>query len=71
MIMDDIMVFHAGTDINMEGQYETTGGRVLGVTSVAPGIASAIDLAYKAVSKIHWDGCYYRRDIGKKALLRP
>jgi phosphoribosylamine---glycine ligase len=71
VIMDDIMVFHAGTDINMEGHYETTGGRVLGVTSVAPGIASAIDLAYKAVSKIHWDGCYYRRDIGKKALLRP
>jgi phosphoribosylamine--glycine ligase len=68
VVMKDIMVFHSGTDINLEGQYETNGGRVLGVTSLAPGIESAIDLAYNAVSKINWDGCYYRRDIGKKAL---
>ena len=70
VIMKDIMVFHAGTEINIEGQYETNGGRVLGVTSIAPGIDSAIDLAYEAVSKISWDGCYYRQDIGKKALKR-
>jgi len=68
--MKDIMVFHSGTDLNIEGRYETDGGRVLGVTSIADTIPGAIDLAYEAVGKIDWDGCYYRRDIGRKALNR-
>jgi phosphoribosylamine--glycine ligase len=66
----DIMVFHSGTQFNPDGYYETDGGRVLGVTSLADTIPEAIDLAYKAVSKVTWDGCYYRKDIGKKALNR-
>jgi phosphoribosylamine--glycine ligase len=69
--MKDVMVFHAGTKFNADGYYETSGGRVLGVTSIAEDTAAAIDLAYEAVAKIDWEGCTYRRDIGHKALHRP
>ncbi len=68
--MKDVMVFHAGTELNIDGVYETTGGRVLGVTAIADDIPATIDLAYEAVHKIQWEGCYYRSDIGKKALNR-
>lgn len=64
-----VMVFHAGTAMK-DDQIVTAGGRVLGVTSVAPDIASAIRLAYAAAEKIHFEGMHYRRDIGRRALDR-
>jgi len=67
--MRDVMVFHAGTAIKNR-RTVTAGGRVLGVTAIGKTIADAIDRAYKAVSVIHWKGCYYRRDIGHRALKR-
>lgn len=66
----DVMVFHAGTTQNSEGKIVTAGGRVLGVTARAEDLAQAIDLAYEAVAKISWDGAYFRKDIGQKALVR-
>ncbi len=66
---DDVKVFHAGTGQGPSG-IVTKGGRVLGVTAKAPGIARAIEKVYEAVEKITWDGCYYRKDIGRKALNR-
>ncbi len=69
--MEDLVVFHAGTsekDGEKEGRIVTSGGRVLGVTALGSGIKEAKENAYKAVEKIHWDGAYYRRDIGAKAL---
>jgi phosphoribosylamine---glycine ligase len=67
--LEGVKVFHAGTG-SMNGQFVTTGGRVLGVTAKAMGIGAAIDRAYQAVGKIHWDKVHYRTDIGKKALSR-
>jgi phosphoribosylamine--glycine ligase len=67
--MNDVKVFHAGTGRTAEG-FVTKGGRVLGVTAKAPGIAGAIDLAYEAVGKISWRDAHYRKDIGRKALNR-
>ncbi len=67
--MDGVKVFHAGTGQGPDG-IVTNGGRVLGVTAKAPGIAQAIDKVYKAVEKITWEKCYYRKDIGRKALNR-
>lgn len=64
-----VVVFHAGTALK-DDQVVTAGGRVLGVTSVAPDIASAIRLAYAATEKIHFEGMHYRRDIGRRALER-
>jgi len=63
-----VFVFHAGTARKNDGSIVTNGGRVLGVTAVGDGIENAIKNAYNAVSKISWDGAYYRRDIGRKAL---
>ena len=46
----------------------TSGGRVLGVTSVANTLKDAIDASYKKVENIKFDNRYYRNDIGQKAL---
>ncbi len=66
-VMDDVMVFHAGT-ARSGNDYVTAGGRVLGVTALGDTIKDAIDLAYEAVEKISWEGMHYRKDIGQKAL---
>jgi phosphoribosylamine--glycine ligase len=68
--MEDVHVFHAGTE-HRGDEIVTSGGRVLGVTALGHGIDQAIAKAYQAVESIHWEGSYYRRDIGQKALGRP
>ena len=65
----DTFVFHAGTK-RQEGKFLTTGGRVLGVTAMGKGIEESIERVYKAVEKIKFDRCFFRRDIGLKALTR-
>ncbi len=64
---EDTIVFHAGTQ-SRQNRILTDGGRVLGVTSIAPDFASAIDRAYAGVSAIEFEGMYYRRDIAQRAL---
>jgi phosphoribosylamine--glycine ligase len=65
--LEDIVVYHAGT--RREGmQTLTNGGRVLGVTAVAPTLAASIERAYAGVERIGFEGMQYRRDIGKKGL---
>jgi len=66
--MPGVVVFHAGTKLDDEGRIVTAGGRVLGVTALGTDIAAARDLAYEAVSKIHWDGERHRSDIALDAL---
>jgi phosphoribosylamine--glycine ligase len=65
----DAFVFHAGTALK-GGRVVTNGGRVLGVTALGSGIQEAIQRAYEAVAKISWEGVYYRKDIGRKAIQR-
>ena len=67
--MQDVVAFHAGTALK-DGHVVTNGGRVLGVTALGNNIEETIKLAYQATSQIHWDGAYYRTDIGKKALRK-
>jgi len=62
---EGVIVFHAGTAMK-DGQLVTSGGRVLGVTAIGRDFAEAIERVYKAVSKIHFDGAHYRRDIRPK-----
>ena len=64
--LEDVQVFHAGTK-KVGGETVTAGGRVLAVTALGPTIASARKRAYEAVSRIHFDGCHYRRDIALNA----
>ncbi len=66
-VSDDVMVFHAGTK-RLGGKVVTAGGRVLGVTARGATLAEAQRRAYQAVERIHFDGAYYRHDIGAKAL---
>jgi phosphoribosylamine--glycine ligase len=65
--LDGVKVFHAGTAMK-DGDIVTSGGRVLGVTGLGTDIKDAIERTYKAVEKISWEGAYFRKDIGKKAL---
>ena len=61
----DSFVFHAGTAVR-GGTFVTSGGRVLGVTAVAPTLEEAIRKTYADVEKIHFEAAHYRRDIGVK-----
>jgi len=67
--MKDVVVFHSGT-AEKKGKIVANGGRVLGVTALGDTIEKAISRAYLAVSKIKWNGAYYRKDIGQKAIKR-
>jgi phosphoribosylamine--glycine ligase/phosphoribosylaminoimidazole synthetase len=59
-----VMLFHAGTRC-VDGRYLTDGGRVLAVTATASTLPGALYRAYRAVERIHFEGCHYRRDIGR------
>lgn len=61
------MIFHAGTKLK-DGEFVTSGGRVLGVTMTAPTLREAVDKVYRCVEVIHFDGVHYRRDIAARAL---
>lgn len=63
----DTYVYHAGTKLE-NGKFLTSGGRVLGVTSTADTLQTALDKSYAAVKEITFEKAHYRSDIGKKAL---
>jgi phosphoribosylamine--glycine ligase len=60
-------VFHAGTS-KENGRWQTSGGRVLGVTARGHDLAEAVQEVYRGVNAISWDGMHYRRDIARRAL---
>jgi phosphoribosylamine--glycine ligase len=62
-----VQVFHSGTTAS-GGQVRTAGGRVLGVTALGENLKEALTRAYQALAEIHFEGMYYRRDIGHRAL---
>jgi phosphoribosylamine---glycine ligase len=64
--MKGVEVFHAGTK-SIDGTIVTAGGRVLAVTALGATVAAARGRAYEAVSRIHFAGCNYRRDIALDA----
>ncbi|HND15100.1 MAG TPA: phosphoribosylglycinamide synthetase C domain-containing protein, partial [Pseudomonadales bacterium] len=63
-------VFHAGTVLAADGTVRTSGGRVLCVTALGDTVAAAQQRAYASCRQIHWDGCFYRNDIGHRAIAR-
>ena len=63
-------IYHAGTAKNSAGQLVTAGGRVLGVTALAPTLRAAADRAYAACEQIQCATKYFRRDIGARQLNR-
>ncbi len=66
-IMEDVVVFHAGTT-DRDGVTVTSGGRVLGVTGTGPTLPDALNRAYAGVTAISFDDASYRTDIAHRAL---
>jgi phosphoribosylamine--glycine ligase len=64
-----VQVFHSGS-ARKGDELVTAGGRVLGVTAVAASLEEALGRAYQALDEIHFEGMYYRHDIGHRALER-
>lgn len=62
-------VFHAGSSLK-EGKIINTGGRVLCATALGNSVAEAQTNAYKLAEKISWEGSFYRKDIGYRAIAR-
>jgi len=65
--IDKNMVFHAGTTYS-DGSVKTSGGRVIAVTSLNDNIETATAESFNKISKISFEGMYFRRDIGKDLL---
>lgn len=61
----NVTYFHAGTAIQGD-RLVTSGGRVLGVTATAKTLREAVDLAYKGVESVSWEGMTYRKDIAHR-----
>ena len=67
--MIDTVVFQAGTAVK-DDQVVTSGGRVLGITSLGEDLEDALSKAYIAVETISYQGAFYRNDIGHRELRR-
>ncbi len=63
-------IYHAGTKLDAQGRTVTNGGRVLGVTALAPTLKDAAARAYAACDQVQCASKYFRRDIGAKQLNR-
>lgn len=66
----DVLVFHAGTRAGDDGTICTDGGRVLTVVGTGKSIVEARQKAYRNISSIYFEGCYYRRDIALREIDR-
>lgn len=67
--MNKVIVFHAGTALNSDGELITNGGRVLNVVGLGSTFEKARARAYEACEAINFEGKQLRSDIGKRALL--
>ena len=63
----DVLVFHAGTKAR-EGKIVTDGGRVLTVAATGKTMAEAREKVYSNITRIHFEGCHYRKDIAAREL---
>ncbi|WP_299486985.1 phosphoribosylamine--glycine ligase [uncultured Allomuricauda sp.] len=61
--IEDSLVFHAGTK-ESNGKVLTNGGRVIAVTSFGNNFKEALQKSYQNIEKLHFEGMYYRKDLG-------
>jgi phosphoribosylamine--glycine ligase len=66
--VEGVQVFHAGTALRDDGQLVTAGGRVLSVAAHGATLREAVNTAYEAAARIHFEGMHYRRDIARRRL---
>jgi phosphoribosylamine--glycine ligase len=66
--LSDVMVFHAGTAFNRDGDVVTNGGRVLAITGTGDDFSQARARAYAGIRATQFEGSHYRTDIGYQVL---
>lgn len=66
-LSDKIMLFHAGT-AKKDGKVVSNGGRVLNVTAIGSTLKEAQSSIYAEIGNLNFDGSFYRKDIGYRAL---
>jgi phosphoribosylamine--glycine ligase len=64
----EALIFHAGTKKSDTGSILTNGGRVMAVTALGETLELCREYVYNEIEKIHFQGVYYRKDIGKDLL---
>lgn len=67
-VIDESILFHAGTKIDDNGQLVTSGGRVISVSSMADSVAEALAKSYRTADKVKFEGKNLRHDIGRDLL---
>jgi phosphoribosylamine--glycine ligase len=65
---EGVSIVHAGTKLDAKGNLLGSGGRVLGVVSLAPTLEEAAEIAYEVCDLVEWENKYFRRDIGHRQL---
>jgi phosphoribosylamine--glycine ligase len=66
---DDVKIFHAGTKL-VDHRVVSDGGRVLCAVALGDTVGAARDKAYRAVGQVSWEGAFWRKDIGYRAVRR-
>lgn len=66
--LEGVMVLHAGTALDSQGDLVSSGGRVLGVVGVGESLQQAVDAAYAGVAKVSFEGMQHRTDIASRGL---
>ena len=69
-LIEDPLIFHAGTMRGADGQLVTNGGRIVAATGIGIDLDAARASAYGRVGSVRFDAMSYRRDIGWRALAR-
>jgi phosphoribosylamine--glycine ligase len=64
---ENVIIFHAGTARNDDGQFVTSGGRVLAVTGLGASVEEARRRAYDGAALVTFEGSVRRSDIAKSA----
>ena len=61
---NDCQIFDSGTSLSANGKLLTDGGRVLSIVCQDKDFDMVFEKAYKNLKEIHFEGIYFRNDIG-------
>ena len=61
---NDCQIFDSGTSFSEDGKLLTAGGRVLSIVCQSKDFDTVFEKAYKNLKEIHFEGIYFRNDIG-------
>lgn len=71
MNREELYVFHAGSYRTQNGEFATSGGRVLFIGAMGETLEDASEKVYQELAgKLRCQGVFYRKDIGARAISR-